>query len=111
MNLLEAVSKINIKLNIDLFKDNGYTNKIGRLSRITKKWTIIGELQNAREDLSVVFYENHFLVTGGYAGLDVSLPTERCILADDQVTCQTQTPSLYNFWSLETLIVSFDFCQ
>ena len=102
--------KINLKLNIDLFKDNGYTNKIGRLSQITKKWAILGELQNARMEHSAVFYNNHFLVTGGYAD-GVSLSTERCILANDQVTCQSQTPSLYNYYYLETFIVPFNFCQ
>ena len=86
---------MHIKLNTDLIKDFRFTDKIGRLSRITKKWTVVGELQNAREAHSVVFYENHFLVTGGYVSGGVSLPAERCILANDQVTCQSQTPSLY----------------
>ena len=113
MHLFEALCKINIKLWIDLLKDNGQTNKIRRLSQLTKKWAIVGEMQNARKDHNVVFYENHFLVTGGI-GSGVYLPTERCILANDEVTCKSQTPwydSLYDYWWMETFIVPIDFCQ
>ena len=95
---------------LPLIKDGVVNNKIERLNPKTKKWTFVGQLQTAREDHTAIFYDSHFLVTGGDL-CGVSLPTEICVLANDQVTCKSTSPTLYNFGSLETFIVPFDFCQ
>ena len=89
------------------------TGEIGQLNLMTKKWTIVGKLQTARQDHSAIFYDNHFLVVGGNAGDDNALPTEKCTFVNDQVTCKSQTPNLTrDFYSnIEIFIVPFDFCQ
>ena len=91
--------------------ENKLENKIGRLSSITKKWTVVGELKTARKIHNAIFYDDHFVVIGGYVSKGVSLPTEKCLLANDQVTCKSQTPDLYDYGFAETFIVPFDFCQ
>ena len=90
---------------------NGYTNKIGRLNKITKNWTLVGELQSARSSHSAVFYDSYFLVIGGNIGYIAALATEKCNLIDDQITCTSQTPYLDDYSDFGTFIVPFDFCQ
>ena len=72
-------------------------------------------MQTARHTHSAIFYNNHIVVTGGYGDNGItygdSYPTEKCKLANDQVTCKSTTPNLANYWNPETFIVPFDFCQ
>ena len=65
----------------------------------------------ARAVHSAIYNENHFIVIGGVQVTHHPILSEKCSLINDQVTCQSQTPNLFNYQMAETFIVPFDFCQ
>ena len=89
-------------------KGNDKTRIVGRLNSKAKKWTILGQMQTARESHSAIFYDSYFLVMGG---LFVQAQTEVCQLVNDQILCMSQNYELSYYWNREAFIVPFDFCQ
>ena len=91
---------------------------IVRFDETTFKWSKIGQLNHARNALSVVWSQEHFLVFGGDDGENGSnggeMKTEKCYFtAEEEVACVEQAPVVqfveYNF--SEMFNVANDYCS
>ena len=67
--------------------DNKARKEIARLDARTYEWTDVGELIYSRENHSVIFIENSFLIIGG---LD-NIQTEKCYMSSGTMSCSKQT--------------------
>ena len=74
----------------------------------TKTWSKMGDLNSGRHAHNVNFDGAHFLVVGGYG----TRKTERCTMANGQMTCIEQNPELTNYsYYPELYLVPIDFCK
>ena len=88
--------------------DSGSQKTIGRLDLKTRKWTNAGELVAERTRHNAIFDGQHVLVLGGTE----KCKTEKCSIANDRVTCASQSPELtdYRFYP-ELFLVPEDYCR
>ena len=74
----------------------------------TKIWSKVGDLNSARDGHNVIFDGAHFLVIGGYG----TQKTEKCTMANGQMTCIDQNPELTNYaYYSELYMVPLNFCE
>ena len=90
------------------YADDSKSNVIARLDATTYVWTQSGTINHARRLHNVIYVESAFLVIGGSG----QLPTEKCELLGDTMSCSTQEPTLDNYtaWP-ELILVEDDYCQ
>ena len=90
------------------YTDN-FSNVIASFDTSTKIWKKLGKLNQARRGHGVIVHQGQFIVVGGYSG---SLGTERCILKDNSIRCETVEPKLEQYyWYPEMLSVTDNFCR
>lgn len=82
------------------------TQIIARCDRYYQ-WSEAGRLNRTRYWHGVIVVDGQFLVIGGRSNSQ----TERCTIADNEITCFTQAPSLSNCYAWPgTFLVEFDYC-
>ena len=74
----------------------------------TSTWSKVGDLNSARSSHNVIFDGAHFLVIGGSG----TQKTEKCAMANGQMTCAEQTPELEMYANYpELYLVPLNFCK
>ena len=96
------------------WKPENWFNDIVRLDADTFKWSQVGQLNHARNALSVVWSQEHFLVFGGDDGRNGELNTEKCYFnSTEELICVEQAPVVqfveYSF--SEMFNVPNDYCS
>ena len=87
---------------------NTPSNTIAKFSTLTKEWTKLGELNQARFAHGVFIQQGDFIVVGGFKG---DLRTERCTLNEDAIRCTLIDPELKNYgYYPEMMSVEPNFC-
>ena len=81
---------------------------IARLDGSTYQWSKVGQLNEGRFGHNAILLNDIFLVVGGR----YTKKTEKCEYKNDQMVCQSQSPSLTDYaWVPELMIVSDDYCD
>ena len=87
---------------------DGSIKSIGKLDTTTMIWSKVGDLNSGRVAHNVIFDGAHFLVIGG----ERTHKTEKCTLANNQMTCAEQNPELTDYVRYpELYMVPSDFCE
>ena len=82
---------------------------IARLDGSSYKWSKVGQLNQGRNAHNAI-HLNGFFVVVGYGGF--TYKTEKCEYKNNQMVCQSQSPSLTNYaYTPELMIVADDFCD
>ena len=88
-----------------------FDNQIGKLDA-NSVWSKVGDLQTGRRGHNAIFDGTYALIVGGYAGSNVNVPTEKCSLTSDGMSCTSQNPSLYDYWYYpELFMIPYDYCK
>ena len=90
--------------------DNGSISAtIACFSTISKQWSKVGELNDARYAHGVFADADHFVVVGGYG----SFSTERCYFTNkSQLQCETVNPVVdYYIYYPEMMSVQENYCD
>ena len=81
---------------------------IARLDGSSYKWSKVGQLNEGRWGHNAIHLNGHFLVVGGWG----TYKTEKCEYKNDQMVCQSQSPSLTEYaYTPELMTVADDFCD
>ena len=90
------------------FGGDGAESIIARLDGSSYKWSQIGQLNEGREGHNAIYLNDHFLVVGGWG----TKRTEKCEYKNNEMICNSQSPSLYNYvYTPELMIVYDDYCN
>ena len=90
------------------------SSSVYRLDSEKFTWKTIGTIQQARHGHSAIVVNDIFYVVGGNNGGDgpPTFSTEKCIYANDKMTCNAMTPNLKNYMFFPGLMaVDNDFCR
>ena len=91
---------------------NKYDKTIGRLNADTMTWSKSGDLVNGRRGHNAIYDGSSLIVDGGYAGDDIALKTEKCVISNGHVSCSSQNPELKNYsYYPELFLVPIDYCK
>ena len=77
---------------------------IARFDPIQNNWTVLGNLNVARNSHGVIQVDNQFIVVGGSRGSGDE-PTESCKLSGQSMTCTSRDPQLSNFRNYPELML------
>ena len=81
---------------------------IARLDGSSYKWSKVGQLNKGRNGHNAIHLNGYFLVVGGGGTYN----TEKCGYNNDQMVCQSQSPSLTDYaYTPELMIVGDDYCD
>ena len=81
---------------------------IGRLDITTRQWTYAGNLVTARRGHNAIYDGQYVIVIGGGGTYE----SEKCSLSNNQMTCTSQMPELYNYYAYPELhLVPVDYCK
>ena len=87
-----------------------YSKTIAKLDSTSFEWTKAGDLITGREGHNAIFDGTDLIVVGGDDGDPVK--TEKCSIAEGQVTCVEQDPLLYDYiYYPELFLVQEGFCK
>ena len=92
------------------FYFGGFPSKsiIARLDGESFEWTKVGQLKEGRNGHNAIHLNGHFIVVGGYG----TRKTEKCVYKNNQMICNTQSPSLnMYFYTPELMIVLDNYCN
>ena len=83
------------------------SNTIAEFSTVTKEWTKLGELNQARYGHGVFIQQGDFIVVGGSG----TFRTERCTLNEGTIRCTLIDPKLNGYYYYpEMMSVEPNFC-
>ena len=86
----------------------GAESVIARLDGSTYKWNNVGKLNEGRRGHNAVYLSGNFLVVGGHG----TKQTEKCKYKNNQMLCQSQSPSLAHYSiTPELMAVYDDYCD
>ena len=81
---------------------------IARLDGESFEWTKVGQLKEGRYGHNAIHLNGYFIVVGGYG----SRKTEKCVYNNNQMICNSQSPSLtYYAYTPELMVVHDDYCN
>ena len=84
---------------------------IARLDGSSYKWSKIGRLNQERYGHNAIHLNGYFVVVGGRA-INGIKNTEKCEFKNNQMVCQSQSPSLTEYaFTPELMIVADGFCD
>ena len=83
---------------------------IAMLDIASKEWSRVGSLNEGRYSHRVVVGQNDFIIVSGDTKAGFSARTERCVLKNDEMSCEVVTPTLTYFEYPEAMLVDKDFC-
>ena len=90
---------------------SSFDNQIGKLDA-NSVWSKVGDLQTGRNGHNAIFDGTYALIIGGWAGSYVKVPTEKCSLTSDGISCTSQNPSLYYYFRYpELFMIPYDYCK
>ena len=83
---------------------------IARLDGSSYKWSKVGQLKERRHGHNAIHLNGFFLVVGGHGKFGKN--TEKCEYKNNQMVCQSQSPSLTGYaLTPELMIVADDYCD
>ena len=90
-------------------KANFHLSIIARLDGESFEWTKVGQLKEGRYGHNAIHLNGYFIVVGGHG---IYENTEKCMYNNNQMICNSQSPSLNNYYNTpELMIVSDDYCN
>ena len=104
---MENYSVVHKNRRFFLFGGTTTEDVIAMLDVATRSWSRVGSLNVGRWGHAVVDRENDFIIVGGGG----TISTERCVLENDEMTCEVVEPNLTKFYIYpEAMLVDKDFC-
>ena len=74
---------------------------IAKFNPDLNEWSIMGNLQYSRACISLVEFEDKYLIMDGTR----DTRTETCEITDDQIECESREPTVDSFWFCPAMMV------